>query len=72
MRSLLVSVSLMFVVACAKPVPTNPEHPPATPSPVEDVVVEKIEEIGEKNDMRIGAKERARKLLEIILGGVNR
>ena len=69
MRILLISVSLMFVVACAKPVP---EHPPATPSPVEDVVVEEIEKIGEKNDLRIGAKERARKLLELILGGVNR
>ena len=71
MRSLLVSVALMFVVACAKPVPTIPEHPPAIPAPVEDVVVEEIEEKLEKNDVR-HPRDKARRILEIILGGFNR
>lgn len=45
--------------------------PPVSPAPVEEVVVEQLEDKLKDTDVR-NARSRARKLFEIIFGGVNK
>jgi len=75
MRKLTSSIAVLFLVACThKPIPVKKEEaslPPVSPHPVEEVVVEKMGDELKEERVR-NPRERARKLLEIILGGVNR
>jgi len=73
--AILTAIALLFLVACThKPIPVKEEEaglPPVTPSPVEQVTENELTEVLKDADVS-KSRTRARKLLEIILGGVNR
>jgi len=75
MKKLISSIAVLLVVACThKPLPVKEEEaslPPVTPSPVEQVTEDELTEVLKDADVS-KSRTRARKLLEIILGGVNR
>ena len=74
MKKLMSSAAALLLVACAQTTPVKEGEaglPPISPHPVEEVIVEKMGDELKEEGVR-HPRERARRLLEIILGGVNR
>lgn len=72
MKQLVSSACLIVFIGCAPVKQVEQEKmPPVSPAPVEEVVVEQLEDKLKDTDVR-NARSRARKLFEIILGGVNK
>lgn len=74
MKKLTSSAAALLLVACAQTTPVKEGEaglPPISPSPVEEVIVEELGDELKEEGVR-NTRSRARRLLEIILGGVNR
>lgn len=73
MRKLTSSIAVLFLVACThKPIPVKKEEaslPPVSPAPVEKVETKPLP--NQEEDPK-PQRSRAKKLFEILLGGVNR
>ena len=69
MKNIVISIFIslfaaIFVVSCAKPVEVTKEKAPV---PTEEVVIEQVEDEKSPN-----ISNRARKLLKVIFGGLNK
>jgi uncharacterized alpha/beta hydrolase family protein len=69
MKNIVISIVIslfaaIFVVSCAKPVEVTKEKAPV---PTEEVVIEQVEDEKSPN-----ISNRARRLLRVIFGGVNK
>ena len=68
MKKLIISVAVLALVGCAT---VEQDVPPATPAPIEEVVVEEIDQ-EEKEKKDNSPRSRAKKLLRVIFGGMNK